>query len=280
MRNDHDYLFIDGRYLHETLHAFSRRYFDNRKVLLDSRMLTSGFQKSFYYDCDPIKRVDESDQDLETRKSEAESFEKNLANQPGVHIYKGAIRGMGKKIRQKGVDVALTVDMLTHSYRKNVARATLLAGDLDFLPLVEALMLDGLYVTLWYCPERSSKDLINAVDQRRHFSVSSIYDFLDSNFRETIPQKPTESTRSRIEGRNPIRTGIWLENGSKIEIFKTNSTYELVAWDGNSQNEVVRSHSSMDLLIDFCQEQFRWGIKWDKEMKQQPTTYPLSQPIN
>jgi hypothetical protein len=170
---------------------------------------------------------------------------------------------MGKKTRQKGVDVAIAVDMLTHSYRKNIGRATLFAGDLDFLPLVEALVQDGMYVTLWYCRERTSKELIDAVDQRRLFSVNSIYDFLDSDFRESVPQKPTDITRSRIEGRTPIRSGKWVENGSKIEIFKTNGTYELVAWDGKSQNEAVRSHSSMDLLIDFCQEQFRWGIKWD-----------------
>jgi uncharacterized LabA/DUF88 family protein len=268
MRNDHEYLFIDGRHLHETLRTFSSKYFDSRKVMLDARLLTSGFQKCFYYDCDPVRRDDENEQDFKIRKSEADSFEMNLVNQPGVHIYKGAIRGMGKKTRQKGVDVAIAVDMLTHSYRKNIGRATLFAGDLDFLPLVEALVLDGLYVTLWYCRERTSKELINAVDQRKLFSVNSIYDFLDTDFRLTIPQKPTESSRARIQGRNPIRSGIWEENGSKIEIFETDGTYELTAWDGSSQNEVVRSHPSMELLVDFCQEQFCWGLKWDSEIKQ------------
>jgi len=266
-----EYLFIDGRYFHETLQSFSKKYFSNQKILLDPWMLTYGFQKCFYYDCDPTKRSDESDSDFESRKSETEIFERRLASQPGVHIYKGAIRGMGKKTRQKGVDVAIAVDMLTHSYRKNTGRVTLFAGDLDFLPLVEALVLDGLYVTLWYSRERTSKELIDAVDQRKLFSVNSIYDFLDSTFRETISPKPTESNRSRIPGRNPIRTGIWVENGMKIEVFESDGIYELVAWDGESQNEVVRSHPSLDLLIDFCQEQFRWGLKWYTEIKQEPS---------
>ena len=266
-----EYLFIDGRYFHATLQAFSKKVFDNQKVLLDPVLLTSQFQKCFYYDCDPTKGNDESDSDFELRKSESETFERRLVSQPGVHIYKGAIRGMGKKIRQKGVDVAIAVDMLTHSYRKNIGRATLFAGDLDFLPLIEALVLDGLYVTLWYDRDSTSRELIDAVDERKLFSVNSIYDFLESDFLQTIPQKPTQITRSRIEGRNPIRTGIWVENGVKIEVYKSDGSYDLVSWDGKSQNEVVRSHPSMELLIDFCQEQFRWGLKLDTEMKQEPS---------
>jgi uncharacterized LabA/DUF88 family protein len=261
---EREYLFIDGAYFHATLQAFSKKYFDNRKISLNPWALTSEFQKCFYYDCDPTKRTDESETEFEARKSETEAFERRLSSQPGVHIYKGAIRGMGKRNRQKGVDVAIAVDMLTHSYRKNIQRATLLAGDLDFLPLVEALVLDGLYVTLWYCRERTSKELIEAVDQRRFFSVNSIYDFLDSDFRQVVPPKPLESSRPRIDGRVPIRSGIWIENGSKIELFETGGLYELVAWDGISTNEVVRSHPTKELLEDFCQEQFRWGIKWDE----------------
>ena len=38
--------------------------------------------------------------------------------------------------------------MLSHAHRKNMHKTTLLTGDLDFKPLVDALVQDGMFVTL------------------------------------------------------------------------------------------------------------------------------------
>jgi uncharacterized LabA/DUF88 family protein len=55
---------------------------------------------------------------------------------PGFHVRLGTLSGTGKRLRQKEVDVQLAVDMLTQAFAKNMNRATLIAGDLDFRPVV------------------------------------------------------------------------------------------------------------------------------------------------
>jgi uncharacterized LabA/DUF88 family protein len=51
------------------------------------------------------------------------------------HVRLGLVKGV-KPRRQKGVDVLLAVDMLTHAFRNSFERAVLVAGDLDFKPVV------------------------------------------------------------------------------------------------------------------------------------------------
>jgi len=47
---------------------------------------------------------------------------------------------------EKGIDVQLTTDMLTHSYKNNFDVATLVAGDNDFVPALQALKDTGKHV--------------------------------------------------------------------------------------------------------------------------------------
>ena len=47
---------------------------------------------------------------------------------------------------EKGIDVQLTTDMLTHSYKNNYDVATLVAGDNDFVPALQALKDTGKHV--------------------------------------------------------------------------------------------------------------------------------------
>jgi uncharacterized protein (TIGR00288 family) len=44
---------------------------------------------------------------------------------------------------EKGIDVQLTTDMLTHSYKDNYDVAILVAGDSDFAPAVQAIKDSG-----------------------------------------------------------------------------------------------------------------------------------------
>jgi hypothetical protein len=49
-------------------------------------------------------------------------------------------------------------------FRHNTRKLTILAGDLDFSPLVEALVLEGAYVTLMYERHSTAHELILAAD--------------------------------------------------------------------------------------------------------------------
>jgi uncharacterized protein (TIGR00288 family) len=59
----------------------------------------------------------------------------------------------------KGVDIALTKDMLVHSYRDNLEVAVLVSGDADFVPVVEELKRTGKRVVVAFF---TSQDGLNA----------------------------------------------------------------------------------------------------------------------
>lgn len=50
----------------------------------------------------------------------------------------------------KRVDISLAVDMLSHAHRGNYDLAVLVAGDEDYVPLVEAVAAEGRRVALWF----------------------------------------------------------------------------------------------------------------------------------
>jgi uncharacterized LabA/DUF88 family protein len=52
--------------------------------------------------------------------------------------------------RSKRVDISLATDMLTHAHRKNYDVAVLIAGDEDYVPLVDAVMGEGRRVLVWF----------------------------------------------------------------------------------------------------------------------------------
>jgi uncharacterized LabA/DUF88 family protein len=55
--------------------------------------------------------------------------------------------------RSKRVDISLSTEMLTHAHRDNYDMAILVAGDEDYVPLVEAVMAEGKRVVVWFFGE-------------------------------------------------------------------------------------------------------------------------------
>jgi len=72
----------------------------------------------------------------------------------------------------KRVDISLATDMLSHAHRKNYDLAILVAGDEDYVPLVEAVMAEGRRVVVWALRSGLSPALATAVDHC--FNVGSI----------------------------------------------------------------------------------------------------------
>ena len=64
----------------------------------------------------------------------------------------------------KQVDISLATDMLTHAHRNNYDIAILVAGDGDYVPLVEAVMSEGKRVVLWFFEEGLNPLLKRKVD--------------------------------------------------------------------------------------------------------------------
>jgi uncharacterized LabA/DUF88 family protein len=72
-----------------------------------------------------------------------------------------------KKTKGKGskrVDISLATDMLVHASRRNINVAVLIAGDEDYVPLVEAVQFEGCRVLVWFIPDGISPALKRAAD--------------------------------------------------------------------------------------------------------------------
>jgi uncharacterized LabA/DUF88 family protein len=80
----------------------------------------------------------------------------------GVHAPRVFSKVKGK--RSKRVDVSLATDMLTHAHRDNYDLAILIAGDEDYVPLVQAVMSEGKRVAVWFFKDGLSRALKIAAD--------------------------------------------------------------------------------------------------------------------
>ena len=137
-----EYLFIDGGCVRLTLEKISNQFFDGIKIELNYYELTKRYNKVFYYDSLPPKRQEENDIQYQQRIEPDLRFLAKLAAFDRFHVYEGEVRRSKSRKRneQKKVDIMIAVDMLTHSFRRNMQRATLLTSDLDFKPLIDALV--------------------------------------------------------------------------------------------------------------------------------------------
>ncbi len=79
--------------------------------------------------------------------------------------------------KEKGVDVKLAIDMLTHAANKNFDTAILVTGDGDFVEAVEAIKKFGLHVEHAYF-----KDMSRALQQSCDKSIILTEEFLKDCF--------------------------------------------------------------------------------------------------
>lgn len=71
------------------------------------------------------------------------------------------------KFKQKGskrVDISLSVDMLSHAQAGSYDAAVLVAGDEDYVPLVEAVEAQGRQVFVWFVSSGLSPALKRQAD--------------------------------------------------------------------------------------------------------------------
>lgn len=109
-----------------------------------------------------------------------------------MHLVLGFTKGNKKRVRQKGVDVSLAVEMIKHYHNGNYSRALLFAGDLDFHPLTSYLVDQGAQVILLYRPASTAVDLINSVDRAIEINDKRLYDLSMDSFKNSHPYKLNE----------------------------------------------------------------------------------------
>ena len=224
------YLFVDGGYLRKIYTKYMNDFFgvDGEINLLLVKNSASAV-RAYYYDClDDIQKSDESEADFRARVKRQDDFFNEIRSLSGYHVRLGTLSGTPGKLRQKEVDVLLAVDMLTHGFYRNMSQAVLLAGDLDFKPIVDSLVQHGTYVHVLYERHTAARTLYWAADVGEEIAFHTLYNWSTTDFRDTHPiPGGGRSNSARPTNLHVIKKGI-AADGS-ITLFRKGRGYLLFA---------------------------------------------------
>ena len=90
-----------------------------------------------------------------------------------------------KRYKERGskrVDITLATEMLGHAHRDNYEIAVLIAGDEDYVPLVEAVQREGPQVSVWFFEESVNPTLRRCADSFHDLS----YVLFEADSREIL----------------------------------------------------------------------------------------------
>jgi hypothetical protein len=169
----------------------------------------------------------------------------------GFHVKLGSLSGSSRKMRQKEVDILLAVEMLDHAFRKNMTSVALIAGDLDFAPLVESLVRLGTWVDVFYDPKSIAQGLLDAADRGipltfQHYYTMCALDFQSAN---SLPSRqPRASWRPENEGFSLTRAGR-LPNGDIVQLVVKGTGYVLFV--SQQPNPWMLLHNDPTVLENF-----------------------------
>lgn len=252
---DTRYLFIDGGCLRATLRNVAERYFGGQEISIDYNRLKSDHRKAFYYDAIPAMKHNETDEGYAERIRPRIELHNRIATLPGYHIYEGDSRIRRKQVQQKEVDVMIAVDMLTHTFRGNMDRATFVASDIDFKPLLDALVREGMFVNLLYPPADTNQDLVNAADQRTPLAINYLHQFLDRESQERLVLPSTYTADKR--GFNHRNSSVVEQHENYGEVrYQQLATDHSFYWDSphNIDHLIQVRSSNYDVLRNFLED--------------------------
>lgn len=259
------YLFVDGESLSRSLREISRKYFNNESLEISWDDLKGEHRKVYYYDAIPVQSPDEDENAYACRiapkRQELASIERNS----GHHVRTGDVhRRRTRGNEQKMVDVQLAVDALLMASRGLFDSCTLVTSDLDFRPLVVALVEMGIDVTLRYAPGSTNPELLVAADNAYPIELDSFRRFL----------KLTETQRSAVpRAYSLLQTQImsprlqliqWDDpNYGICQILKQDEGYVLVtqrSLDNPDTHRLVISCNVKGNLRTYADEQYNLSI--------------------
>jgi len=252
-----EYLFVDGGYLRKHLDEWSRVFFPGARIEVDFNQVARGFQKTFYYDCLPPQNKGELHEAYEKRIQPQREFFNELKELNGFHVYEGTTSGIGAKARQKQVDIMIAVHMLSHTIRGNMSKVTLVAGDLDFKPLIDALVQEGMHVTLWCNRRSTSRELAYAADARRDLNLLEVWSRCKESFIEVhpVPRRCSGAGKRTDAGFDIVREGV-SNRDERVVLWRHRSGKHTIGY-GNGTDEdqyVCWQHKDSELLERFLAE--------------------------
>lgn len=261
------YLFVDGGCLQVFLRTISKKYFNGDRIDVKYEHISSSFTKTFYYDSLLPQKKEEDDGAYKIRIQPQQDLFDSLRQIDGWHVHEGVARERKKAedgIEQKQVDILIAVHMLTHSFNRNMDQATLLTSDLDFKPLLDALVQGGMYITLWHPKGNTNKELRYAADGRRELTLRQAHGWASPEWqlRHPLPQAVIENGANQLPDDVLLRT--WTnKHGFEVQLHKGGSGYTLITpAERSPQTQILHiRHTNLDMLELYTQETYPY-IEW------------------
>lgn len=252
------YAFIDNAYLRKQYDETMARVLGVAELAPKPLYLGSP-NRTFVYDCMDVPRDSDTKENYERRTTAQSSYFDGLRALPGHHLRLGTLT-TGRHPRQKQVDVHLAVDMLMHAHNRNMERAVLVAGDQDFKPVVDALVLMGVYVVVCASKRTVSRVLRQAADEFWPLEFPALYDLSSDRFQQAYPQPQArfdgemphffEITEVQELGQHTITLGRAQVNSEKV------SQIAITNVEPNPTHVLTIQHQNIDIAVRWVKEMF------------------------
>jgi uncharacterized LabA/DUF88 family protein len=147
--------FVDGAYLRRCADELKPGTLPDPRRLVEAvcrtyrvQSLVSESTTSRQVRVSRVTYYDAAHDDDELNAPELQEYWKDVELLDDTQLGFGTLRGQGKRIRQKGVDTLIAVDMLVGAFSRLFDIAVLVAGDADFIPVVAEVRRRGVTVVL------------------------------------------------------------------------------------------------------------------------------------
>jgi len=259
------YLFIDGEYLRQIHREAMRDFFgvEGELDIHEAKRQAKAIRAFFYDSIDDVPRPGETADACRERIAPLLEFMNRTTALSGVHVRMGTVTG--KRRRQKEVDILLATDMLTHGFNGSMKTAVLLSGDLDFRPIVEALVRNGVFVEVWYHRTSIAAELPGAADFGREIRFRQLHSWNTVAFQQKhrIPSDERRPGSSMRSGKL-VRTGSLPDYGWAVELYKTQGEQaRFFLWiHTGTWESILINDEDPDLIGRYVQFQYA-PIKWE-----------------
>jgi uncharacterized LabA/DUF88 family protein len=256
------YLFIDGNYLEERYAAKMKTFFGDGGELdyaqLRHDRMWPDLQRAFYYNA-----IDYGSRDNETPDATAERVKMRedwfdeIDAIADFHVRPGSVTSASRKRRaQKKVDALIAVDMLTNAHNHNMSQAVLIAGDLDFAPLVAAVVRLGIRVSVVFDQASVSRELTEEADRagalrlRDYYRWSSDFYKLANPIPDEQQIKGTDYRETRPD-RVEIGGGLWGGRAVRLLHLTNGNFFAVAIRDELTQMNTIITDQSKERLLKY-----------------------------
>jgi uncharacterized LabA/DUF88 family protein len=178
--------FIDGGYVRELCKKqYGHDHIDFKEF---RNMLVRNYNANMLFQANLIRiyYYDAIVESREPKHKEQRDYFDAIANEQSYTVRLGSLvksagelANEGKKFKQKGVDILMSIDAVSKAYLNHYDTGIFVMGDGDFVPLIEAVKDTGKKTVCISNPPTASVELLRCFDMRIYFEYKDIEKWLE-----------------------------------------------------------------------------------------------------